>query len=52
MLYGPTGAAVAEFCDDQVTAVAGPDGEPQIWREWELELAEGADVDTPICWTG
>ncbi len=42
MLYGPDGAALAEFCDDQVTASAGPDNE-QIWREWELELAEGCD---------
>ncbi|KMO83025.1 CHAD domain protein [Mycolicibacterium chlorophenolicum] len=42
MLYGPDGSAVAEFCDDQVTASA-VDGEEQQWREWELELAEGAD---------
>ena len=41
MLYGADGAALAEFCDDQVTASAGSDGEPQQWREWELELAEG-----------
>ena len=27
-----------------VTAAAEPDGEPQTWREWELELAEDADV--------
>ena len=43
ILYGPDGVAQAEFCDDQVTAQAGPDGEEQRWREWELELAEGAD---------
>ena len=40
MLYGPQGSAVAEFCDDQVTASA-EGGEEQRWREWELELAEG-----------
>jgi CHAD domain-containing protein len=45
MLYGPDGTALAEFCDDQVTASAGLDGEQQQWREWELELAEGGDRD-------
>ncbi|MCB0947997.1 MAG: CYTH and CHAD domain-containing protein [Mycobacterium sp.] len=40
MLYGPDGAAVAEFCDDQVDASAEGSGE-QRWREWELELAPG-----------
>ena len=47
MLYRPDGAALAEFCDDQVTAWAAQvDGEAddagveQRWREWELELAE------------
>jgi CHAD domain-containing protein len=44
VLFGASGAAIAEFCDDVVTASAGPDGEPQTWREWELELAEDADV--------
>ncbi len=39
LLYGIDGTALAEFCDDQVTASAGPDNEQQ-WREWELELAE------------
>nr|WP_090277783.1 CYTH and CHAD domain-containing protein [Mycolicibacterium komanii]CRL72756.1 CHAD domain-containing protein [Mycolicibacterium komanii] len=43
LLYGPDGAPVAEFCDDQVTASAEPDGPQQAWREWELELADGAD---------
>lgn len=38
MLYGPDGAGLAEFCDDQVSAAALPDGEEQTWREWELEL--------------
>ncbi|MDT5194183.1 MAG: hypothetical protein QOH20_937, partial [Mycobacterium sp.] len=44
VLFGASGAAIAEFCDDVVTASAGPDGEPQTWREWELELAEDADI--------
>src|SRR3954451_638757 len=38
-LFDASGAPIAEFCDDVVTASAGPDGEPQTWREWELELA-------------
>jgi CHAD domain-containing protein len=45
VLYGHDGLPLAEFCDDHVTAQAGPDGEEQRWREWELELAEGADRD-------
>lgn len=45
MLYGPDGAALAEFSDDQVTATAGLDGPEQQWREWELELADGGDRD-------
>ncbi len=54
MLYGPGGSAVAEFCDDQVTASA-VGGDEQYWREWELELAEGGDVElfdrlTNRCW--
>ena len=43
MLYGPEGSAVAEFCDDQVTASA-EGGDEQSWREWELELVESADT--------
>lgn len=43
LLYGPDGAPVAEFCDDQVTASA-EGGEEQFWREWELELKSGADT--------
>jgi CHAD domain-containing protein len=43
LLFGADDSPVAEFCDDQVTAAAlRPDSEPQTWREWELELAEGA----------
>ena len=44
LLYGPDGVALAEFCDDDVVARAADDEESeQRWREWELELAEGAD---------
>ncbi len=43
MLHGPEGSAVAEFCDDQVTASA-EGGDEQSWREWELELVEGGDT--------
>ncbi|MCV7281444.1 CYTH and CHAD domain-containing protein [Mycolicibacterium flavescens] len=45
MLYGPDGAPLAEFCDDEVSAEALPDGEEQTWREWELELVGGDDRD-------
>ncbi|WNG85684.1 CYTH and CHAD domain-containing protein [Mycobacterium sp. ITM-2016-00317] len=44
LLYGPDGAALAEFCDDQVTASA-VGGEEQHWREWELELHAGTSAD-------
>lgn len=42
-LYGPDGPAIAEFCDDRVTASA-EGGDEQRWREWELELVAGGDV--------
>ncbi|WP_101947670.1 CYTH and CHAD domain-containing protein [Mycobacterium sp. 3519A] len=46
MLYGADGRPVAEFCDDDVVARAEDDEESeQRWREWELELAQGADRD-------
>lgn len=45
MLYGADGAALAEFCDDEVTAQAEGDDSEQAWREWELELAAGGDRD-------
>lgn len=45
LLYGPDGTAVAEFCDDWVSAAAGPDGPQQTWREWELELIGRTDRD-------
>ncbi len=47
LLYGHDGAPLAEFCDDDVTASAsGHEAEVQRWREWELELAEGAPRET------
>ncbi|MGW4098181.1 CYTH and CHAD domain-containing protein [Mycobacterium sp. NPDC004974] len=42
VLHGADGVALAEFCDDRVTASA-IGGEEQRWREWELELLT-ADV--------
>lgn len=45
LLFGPDDSPLAEFCDDQVTATAGEDGDEQRWREWELELIEGAVDD-------
>jgi CHAD domain-containing protein len=41
LLYGSEGSPIAEFSDDKVTASAG-EGDEQQWREWELELVEGA----------
>lgn len=41
LLCGPDGSPIAEFSDDEVTASAG-EGDEQQWREWELELVEGA----------
>ncbi|MET0900522.1 MAG: CYTH and CHAD domain-containing protein [Mycobacterium sp.] len=46
LLYGHEGAAIAEFCDDQVSAWAAG-GDEQNWREWELELL-GSDPDTTL----
>ncbi|WP_193047307.1 CYTH and CHAD domain-containing protein [Mycolicibacterium baixiangningiae] len=43
MLFGPDGEAVAEFCDDEVTASA-EGGAEQRWREWELELVGAGDA--------
>ncbi|MGV0814584.1 CYTH and CHAD domain-containing protein [Mycolicibacterium boenickei] len=44
VLHGPDGTALAEFCDDRVTASAtGQEAEQQSWREWELELL-AADI--------
>ncbi|MUL82354.1 MULTISPECIES: CYTH and CHAD domain-containing protein [unclassified Mycolicibacterium] len=39
VLHGTDGTALAEFCDDRVTASAtGQEADQQSWREWELEL--------------
>lgn len=44
VLHGADGVALAEFCDDRVTASAtGQEADEQRWREWELELLT-ADV--------
>jgi CHAD domain-containing protein len=54
VLYGADGSRLAEFCDDQVMAwaidtdEADQVGAEQQWREWEIELAEGADVPTDL----
>jgi CHAD domain-containing protein len=44
LLYGADGVVLAEFCDDQVTALrAATTDAPAVeqrWREWELELVE------------
>ncbi|MEU8226972.1 CYTH and CHAD domain-containing protein [Kribbella sp. NPDC048915] len=39
-LLDESGAVLAEVADDQVTATA-LDGEPESWREWEVELVDG-----------
>jgi CHAD domain-containing protein len=43
VLHGSDGAALAEFCDDQVTA-STIGGDEQHWREWELELLTEQDA--------
>ncbi|BCI53971.1 hypothetical protein NIIDNTM18_32490 [Mycolicibacterium litorale] len=43
LLHGPDGDAVAEFCDDEVTASA-EGGAEQRWREWEVELVGDGDA--------
>lgn len=42
VLCAADGTALAEFCDDQVTARVNGHHAEQHWREWELELAESA----------
>jgi CHAD domain-containing protein len=51
-LYGADDAALAEFCDDRVTAsrVATADA-PEVeqrWREWELELTHPEAADPQL----
>ena len=41
-LIGRDGTALAEFCDDRVSASAEGAEVEQRWREWELELDEDA----------
>lgn len=50
VLYGVDGSQLAEFCDDEVTAWATDSDEAaeQKWREWEIELAERADVPSDL----
>ncbi|MGH3678003.1 MAG: CHAD domain-containing protein, partial [Mycobacterium sp.] len=45
LLYDGMGSPIAEFSDDQVTASAGEGDAQQQWREWELELVDGATPD-------
>lgn len=51
VIHGIDDVALAEFCDDQVSAArinpadAGP-GEETQWREWELELVDPGADDT------
>ena len=48
-LVDDEGQDLATVCDDHVTATAWPDAEQggtlHVWREWELELADGRDAD-------
>lgn len=47
-LGGDDGAAVAEFCDDHVSAWSLlPGGDKTTWREWEVELS-GNVADTEL----
>lgn len=53
MIHGVGGTALAEFCDDQVSAarIDPADGSPvdeQRWREWELELVDGEVDDAAV----
>ncbi|GAA0570525.1 CYTH and CHAD domain-containing protein [Kribbella sandramycini] len=41
-LLDADGAVVAELADDHVTATT-PGGEPDSWREWEVELVGGSE---------
>ncbi len=47
LLYGADDAALAEFCDDRVTAGPVPATAEQRWREWELELVR-PEVNTEL----
>ena len=41
VLLDDEGTALAEFCDDRVSAEVLDESEPASWREWEVELVEG-----------
>ena len=41
LLLDDKGTALAEFCDDHVTAEVMDEPEPVTWREWEVELVDG-----------
>ncbi|AKK06562.1 hypothetical protein CMUST_11235 [Corynebacterium mustelae] len=44
LLADDTGAIIAEFCDDHVSAQSFlPQGEKTQWREWEIELTDACD---------
>ena len=40
-LLDSEGTALAEFCDDHVSADTFEESAPVTWREWEVELVEG-----------
>lgn len=44
-LQDASGALVAEFVDDRVSATDARDGRESSWREWELELGPAAPSD-------
>lgn len=44
-LRNESGALVAEFVDDRVSATDARDGRESSWREWELELGPAAPTD-------
>ncbi|MEA9985009.1 MULTISPECIES: CYTH and CHAD domain-containing protein [Subtercola] len=41
-LFDDSGRALAEICDDLVSAGDVMSGQVRVWREWEVELAEAA----------
>src|SRR5690606_7956764 len=47
-LRDASGALVAEFVDDRVTATADRTGITQSWREWEMELGPAAPDDPTV----
>lgn len=44
-LFDASGARLAELCDDRVDAADLRDGRKRKWREWEVELLDGAPED-------